>query len=97
MIRHVQRGGWWSFLTGWVAQTLTKANRLATCSPAGVVRHESVVHAVSESRSASVRTDSGFRSGRAAVGGRPVVPSRFGTAKIVSGPYTLPLAETATR
>src|SRR5438552_12064522 len=97
MTSHSQRGGWWSFLTGWVAQTRTKAKRLVTSSPAGVVRHESVVHAVSESRVASVRTDSGFWSGRAAVGGRPVVPWRSGTAKIVSGPYTLPLAETATR
>ena len=45
-----------------------------------------VCHASAGSRSASARTDSGLRSGRATVRGRPLVPSRGGTAKVVSGP-----------
>ena len=65
-------------------------------SPAGVVRQGSVCHAFVGSRSASARADSGLRSGRATVRGRPTGPARSGTAKVVSGPETLVSARTAT-
>src|SRR5205823_5348224 len=49
------------------------------------------------SRSASARSDSGLRSGRGTLGGRPRSRRRCGTAKLVSGLKTPTLAETATR
>ncbi len=45
MISHSKRGGWWSSRTGWAATTRTKAKRLETASPAGVVRQGSVCQA----------------------------------------------------
>src|SRR6266511_3815724 len=78
MISHSRRGGWWSLRTGWVATTRTKAKRLSMSSPAGVVRQGSVCHASAGSRSASERSDSGLRSGRATLRGRPVAPVRLG-------------------
>jgi hypothetical protein len=53
---------------------------------AGRVRQGSSFQARLGSRPASAATDSGFRSGRAAVGGRPVAALRSGTANLVSGP-----------
>ena len=68
--------------------TRTNANRPSTSTPAGVVRQGSVSHASAGSRSASARTDSCLRSGRATVLGLPVGPCRSGTLKRVSGPKT---------
>src|SRR5262249_30172533 len=96
MISHSQRGGWWRFLTGLVATTRTNAKRPSISSPVGVVRHGSVFQARRGNRFASASTDSGLRSGGATVRGRPTLPLRSGTAKLVSGPYTLVSARTAT-
>src|SRR6266536_982515 len=84
MISHSSRGGRLLLRIGWAATTRTKAKRLETCSPAGVVRQASVFQARFGSRTASARTDSGFRSGRATERRRPTVPSRSGTAKVVA-------------
>ena len=86
MISHSSRGGMQSVRTGWVATTRTKAKRLETSSPVAVVRQGSVFQARLGSRSASARTDSGFRSGLATDRRRPTLPLRSGTAKLVSGP-----------
>jgi hypothetical protein len=49
----------------------------------------SVLQTCAGSRLASARTDSGLRSGRATDRGRPTLPLRSGTAKLVSAPQTL--------
>jgi hypothetical protein len=94
--RHSQRGDRWSRGTGSAATTRTKARRPETSSPAGVVQQGSSSQASPGSRSASARTDSGVRSGRATARGRPRAPARAGTAKLVSGPKTPVSGPTAT-
>src|ERR687888_579688 len=83
MISHSARGGRCLLRTGLVATTRTKAKRLSISSPFAAVRQGSRFHAFLGSRSASARSDSGFRSGRGTDRRRPTLPLRSGTAKVV--------------
>ena len=87
MISHSQRGGRWS-VADRVGRDDADEREAARDAPR---RRASSGRAASAtpspgSRSASARTDSGLRSGRATVRGRPIAPLRSGTAKLVSGP-----------